>query len=186
MQENDGDPIQQGLVNHHKHFLLGEINYETVGRAMQWIVYEHTLPQLPEHLTLYVNSSGGDLYNAFALIDVMHSSTLPIYTVGVGQIMSAAAMIFICGARGHRYLARHTGIMMHQFYSELEGKEHELEAGMRELKLCRNRIDDILHNYCQISDKDVRKKLLEKSDVWMTANEAIKLKLADGVFTKIL
>jgi ATP-dependent Clp protease protease subunit len=182
----DIELVNVGLLNHHKHFLVGEINYETIAKAIQWIIYEHTQTEKIPHLTLYINSGGGDLYNAFALIDIMHSSKIPVYTVGMGNIMSAAALVFACGAKGHRYVAKHTGIMMHQFYSDMEGKEHELVAAMKELEFCRERVSDLLINYCGLSEKIVKERLLQPSDAWLTAEDAIKMKLADKVFTNIL
>ena len=184
----DHDPIQSALIDNHSHYLQGEINYDTIGRAIQWIIAENVKKidptEKPKQLTLYINSSGGDLYNAFALIDMMHCSKYPVATVGIGNVMSAAALILACGQRGHRYVARHAGIMMHQFYSDMEGKEHELQSGMRELQFCRDRINGLLINYCRISKRVVEKKLLRPSDAWLTAEEAVKLKLADKVFTK--
>ncbi len=185
---DDCDPIQAALINNHSHYLQGEINYETIGKAIQWIIAENVKEVDPKEkkrqLTLYINSGGGDLYNAFALIDVMHASKYPVATVGIGNVMSAAALILACGQRGHRYLARHAGIMMHQFYSDMEGKEHELQAGMKELEFCRNRINSLLTTYCRISKRVVEKKLLRPSDAWLTAEEAVKLRLADKLFTK--
>lgn len=182
----DTEIIQVGLLNHHKHFLTGEINYDNISHAVQWIIYEHTLVDRPTSLVLYVNSGGGDLYNAFALIDTMRASSIPVYTVGIGNIMSAAALIFACGAKGHRSLGKNTGIMLHQFSSDMEGKEHELQAAMRELDFCRGRIVDVLINHCGISEKIVRDKLLSPTDAWLTAEEAVKWKLADTIFTKLI
>jgi len=188
MQETlpDVEMINVGLLTHHKHFLVGDINYENVMRTIQWIVYEHTQADPPDHLTLYINSGGGDLYNSFALIDIMLTSSIPVYTVGMGNIMSAAALIFACGTKGHRYIAKHTGIMMHQFYSDMEGKEHELVAAMREFEFCRARVSDLLVNHCGIPKIISKEKLLQQSDVWLTAEEAIEVKLADKIFTTIL
>jgi len=76
-------------------------------------------------------------------------------------------------------------VMMHQFHSDMEGKEHEIVASMKELQECRTRVNDLLKTRCGITDA-VRKKLLNPSDVWLTAEEAIKYKLADGILTKIL
>lgn len=178
--------INVGLLTHHKHFLVGDINYENVARAIQWIVYEHTQDKKPEHLTLYINSGGGDLYNSFALIDIMLTSKIPVYTVGIGNVMSAAALILACGTKGHRYVAKHTGIMIHQFYSDMEGKEHELESAMQELRYCKQRVSDLLVNHCGINEKTAKDKLLQPSDVWLTAEEAIKIKLADKILSTIL
>jgi ATP-dependent Clp protease protease subunit len=181
----DAEIIQVGLLNHHKHFLTGEINYENVSRAIQWIIYEHTLVDRAKYLSLYLNSGGGDLYNAFGLVDVMRASSIPVRTIGMGSIMSAAALIFACGAKGHRMLGKNTGIMLHQFSSNMEGKEHELQAAMRELEFCRGRVIDLLTAHCGISEKVVRDKLLSPTDAWLTAEEAMKCKLADGIFSQL-
>lgn len=183
---SENGPIGQGLLGQHTHFLIGEIGYENVTRAIQWIVFENSQEEKPDHLTLYLNSGGGDLYNAFALVDIMLLSDIPVWTVGVGNIMSAAALIFACGERGHRYVARHTGFMMHEFYSDMEGKQHELKASMKELDLCNARVNDLLTSHCGITEKKIKAKLLQASDVWLTAEEAIHYKLADSILTKIL
>lgn len=186
IQEPEPDPIVQSLLGHHTHFLTGDIGCENVTRAIQWMIYEQTQVPVPDHLTLYINSGGGDLYSAFALVDMMQLSKIPVYTVGIGNIMSAAALIFACGTKGHRYVARHTGILMHEFYSDMEGKQHELKASMRELDLCNARVNDLLSRHCGITVKKIKEKLLQASDVWLTAEEAIKLKLADNILTEIL
>jgi ATP-dependent Clp protease protease subunit len=179
------DVVQLGLLNHHTHLLTGEIEYGNVSRAIQWLLYENHQHEKPPHLTLYINSGGGDLYNAFALIDVMLGSEIPIWTVGVGSVMSAAIVILACGAKGHRYLGKHTGVMMHQFTSMLEGKEHEIAASMREMDLCRERVNDLLVKRCKMSDKTVREKLLHPSDVWLTAQEAIQYHFADKLLNTL-
>lgn len=174
------------FLNHHAHYLNGVVDYDTIGKAVQWLIAENLRPlekgEKTRHLTLYINSGGGDLYNAFGLIDMMHSSKYPVKTIGIGNVMSAAALILACGARGHRFLAKNTGVMMHQFSSEVEGKEHELHSAMRELEFCRKRVHRLLTDYCHISEKIVKKQLLQPSDAWLTAEDAVKLKLADKIF----
>jgi ATP-dependent Clp protease protease subunit len=178
--------IGQGLLGHHTHFLMGDLGNEITARAIQWIVFEHTVAERPDHMTLYINSEGGDLYNAFALVDMMKLSQIPIYTVGIGKIMSAAVYILACGATGHRYIAPHTGIMMHEFYTDMGGKEHEIKASMIEMAYCRDRVNELLVTHCGITEKKIKEKLLQSSDVWLTAKEAIKFKLADSVLNVIL
>lgn len=96
---NAEDRIDIELLGNNIHFLVGEINEDTVKSAIKWIVYEN-LESKEKTLTLYVNSTGGDLYQAFALIDVMRSSNHTIRTVGIGAVMSAAFLIFASGDQG--------------------------------------------------------------------------------------
>jgi len=107
---NAEDRIDIELLGNSIHFLVGEINEDTIKSAIKWIVYEN-LESKEKTLTLYVNSTGGDLYQAFALIDVMRSSNHTIRTVGIGAVMSAAFLIFASGDQGERYAARNTSFM---------------------------------------------------------------------------
>lgn len=85
--------INVKLLDNHVHFLVGEIDEDNVNDCIRWITYEN-LDLKEKTLTLYINSTGGDLYQAFALIDMMRSSNHPIRVFGIGAVMSAAFLIF--------------------------------------------------------------------------------------------
>jgi len=57
---------------------------------------------------------------------------------------------------------------------------------MVELGYCRARVNDLLTSHCGITEKKIKQKLLQPSDVWLTAEEAIKYRLADQILTQIL
>ena len=130
-------------------------------------------------LTLYINSEGGDLYQAFALIDIMRTSVHPIRTFGMGNVMSAAFLIFASGEPGQRYLAANTGLMCHQYSDDHTGKHHDIRAQMKEGENCNTRMLNILKTATQLPASKVKAKLLPASDVYLTAEEAIDLGVAD-------
>jgi ATP-dependent Clp protease protease subunit len=175
---NAGDRIGVKLLENSIHFLSGEITEENVNECIKWIVYENLDPK-EKALTLYVNSSGGDLYQAFALIDIMRSSKHVIRTVGIGNIMSAAFLIFTSGDQGERYIAHNTGIMCHQFSGGTDAKFHDLKAEMKENELLNKKMVDILKDATGLATTKIKTKLLPASDVYLTAQEAIELGIAD-------
>ena len=122
---NANDRIDVGLLNSHTHFLTGEITEDNINACIKWIVYENLTKSSQKELTLYINSTGGDLYQAFGLIDIMRGSNYPITTIGIGSIMSAAFLIFVSGTKGSRYIAPNTGIMCHQFSEGIDAKYHD-------------------------------------------------------------
>ena len=74
------EKIGLGLLNSHVHFLTGEIEEENIENAIKWIVYENLIcGNSPKTLTMYINSNGGDLNSAFALIDVMNCNRRELY-----------------------------------------------------------------------------------------------------------
>ena len=176
---NASDRIGIKLLENSVHFLTGEITEENVNECIKWLVYEN-LEAKEKVLTLYVNSSGGDLYQAFALIDTMRNSKHVVRTVGIGSVMSAAFLIFTSGDRGERHLAANTGIMCHQFAGGgSDAKFHDLKAEMKENELLNKKMVEILKNATGLAPSRIKTKLLPASDVYLTAQEAIELGIAD-------
>lgn len=180
-ENNTIEKVDTILLDNHIHFLVDEISSENVNEAIKWITYEN-LNKKPKTLTLYINSEGGDLYQAFALIDVMNQSCHSIKTVGLGTIMSAAFLIFASGTKGMRYIAPNTGIMCHQFSSETEFKYHDIKAQMIENEYCNDRMLKILMEATGKTKKFVEQNLLPPSDVYLTAQDAIDYGVADHFF----
>lgn len=178
---NAKDRIDLRLLESHTHFLVGDIEEENVNDAIKWIVYENLDLKAEKTLTLYINSSGGDLYQAFALIDTIKKSAHPIRTIGIGQIMSAAFLIFASGTKGQRFIAKNTGIMCHQFSDTQEGKYHDIKAQAKENEYCNKRMYEILKESTGLDGRLINSKLLPPSDVYLTSTELVDLGVADYI-----
>jgi len=178
---NAPDRIEIKLLQNHIYFLSGEINNETVGDCIKWICYESLETKHEKILTLYINSTGGDLYEAFALIDFMKHSPHPIKVIGIGAVMSAAFLIFASGTKGERYAAKNTSFMCHQFSENLESKYHDLKATMKESDICNQKMIQILQEATDLPVSKIKSKLLSKSDVYLTTQEVVELGVADFV-----
>jgi ATP-dependent Clp protease protease subunit len=174
------DRIDNVLLDSHMFFLHGDIEEANVDRCIRWIEYEN-IDAKDKLLTLYVNTSGGDLYQAFALIDIMHSSKHPIRTIGLGSIMSAGFLIFACGTKGERYIAPNAGIMCHQLTDDVSNKYHDIKAAIKETDNSNAKMIKILCKATGLSAVKVQGKLLPASDVYLTAKELIQLKAADYI-----
>ena len=135
----------------------------------------------PKYLQIVINSGGGDLNSAFAAIDVIKGSTVPIYTIGIGCVASAAFAIFISGKKGHRTLTPNTSIMSHQYTWGTYGKEHELFASVKEYELTTKRMIAHYKRCTGLTEKKVRQYLLPAQDVWLSATEAKKLGICDKI-----
>lgn len=181
---NAEDRIGLKLLESSVHFLLGEIDEDNVNECIKWLVFENIDPKEDKVLTLYINSQGGDLYQAFGLIDMMKNSQLPIRTIGFGSVMSAAFLILTSGTKGERYIAPNTGIMCHQMSaSEEMGKYHDIKATRKETDRLNKTMYDILKAATDLDGRTIKNKLLPPHDVYMTAYEMISLNAADHILT---
>lgn len=175
------DRIDLKLLENHTHFINGEINEDSVGAVVKWLIYENLDPNKEKILTLYINSTGGDLYQAFGLIDVMRASPHAVRCVGIGAVMSAAFLIFASGDKGQRFAAKNTSFMCHQFTESMDSKYHDLKATMKENDICNDRMVNVLKEATGLAPSVIKKKLLPASDVYLTADEVIELGIADHI-----
>ncbi len=177
---NASDRIDSKLLENSVHFLVGEIDEDNINAAIKWLVYEN-LDSRSKVLTLYINSTGGDLYSAFALIDIINNSVHPVRTIAVGAAMSSAFLIFASGDKGERYVGKNTSLMCHQFSDSTEGKYHDIKATMKDNELSNQRMVDVLKNATGLAPSVIKKKLLPASDVYLTPEEAVELGIADNI-----
>lgn len=162
--------------------LMDEINSQSVKPCVEWILEANLQDEEKlDVLNLMICSPGGDLNAGFALIDVMRGSTIPVRTIGLGQIASAGLLVFIAGMPGFRTLTPNTSILSHQYTWGSFGKEHELFAQVKEFDLTSKRLIAHYKKCTGMDDIDIREILLPAKDVWLSATEAKKLNLCDMV-----
>lgn len=172
----------QALQDSGLYVYMGEVDVDRTRSAIEWILYENFVAKRrPKELLLMICSNGGDISSAFALIDVIRSSRIPIKTVGLGQISSAGLLIFLAGAKGRRVLTPNTSILSHQFSWGSDGKAHELFATVKEFELTQRRMVDHYRACTGLSDAVIKQSLLPPHDVYLTAEEALALNVCDVI-----
>jgi ATP-dependent Clp protease protease subunit len=111
----------------------------------------------------------------------MKGSAIPVYTIGLGEISSAALMIFMAGHKGERMLTPNASILSHQYSWGRWGKEHELINSSRAIDLTSEMILTHYKKCTGLTEKKIRDILLPPTDVWLNAKEAKKYGLCDKV-----
>jgi ATP-dependent Clp protease protease subunit len=159
---------------------MDEIDTESIKPVVEWILHEnHVRKKKLKELLLMICSDGGDLSVAFALIDVMRSSRIPVKTVGLGSVGSAGLLIFLAGVKGRRILTPNTSILSHQFSWGSEGKAHELFATIKEFELTHRRMVDHYRVCTGLDDEIIKRVLLPPQDVYLSAAEACEYGICD-------
>jgi ATP-dependent Clp protease, protease subunit len=186
----DKDPILADKDNSEllqqagMYVFMDDVTSESIKPIIEWILVENHVVKKnkKKELLLMICSDGGSLSDAFALIDVMRASTIPVKTIGLGSIASAGLCIFIAGEKGRRVLTPNTSILSHQYSWGNEGaKAHELFSQVKEFDLMFNRMLNLYRESTGLDDELIKQHLLPASDVWLSADEALNLNICDFI-----
>ena len=178
-------PMQPGMMMWEAGIMYFADGFDakTTTPVINTIIEKNLLPnsQRPKELTLVINSPGGQVHSAFALIDTMKGSAIPVKTVGLGMIASCGLLTFMSGTKGRRVITPNTSILSHQYSWGSGGKEHELFARVREFELSTERMINHYKACTGLSEKKVRDILLPPEDRWLSAKEAVRYGIADKI-----
>lgn len=161
--------------------LYGDITTDSAQNTTEWILGNNFSAEPPDMLTMLINSAGGDLAAAWAIIDIMKGSTIPIRIIGLGQIASAGLLIFMSGTKGSRVLTENTSIMSHQYLWGVVGKHHELMAIQKEYNFTQERLLKHFRKCTGLTTEEIEEYLMPPHDVYLSATEALDLGLCDIV-----
>ena len=88
------------IEDHHYYMFFKDFHTDTAADAIEFILARNLMRKgRPKFMKMIINSPGGEIPSAFALIDTMKGSKIPIYTYGLGEIASCGLMTFIAGEK---------------------------------------------------------------------------------------
>ncbi len=173
--------IYSRLLKERIIFLGGAIeDYSANLIIAQLLFLESEDPKKDIHM--YINSPGGTVTGALAMLDTMNHIKPDVSTVCVGMAASGAAILLAGGAKEKRFALPNAEIMIHQPMGSAQGQATDIEITARNILAIRNRLNKILAKatgkpLVQI-EKDVER------DYFMDADEAKKYGIVDKVLGK--
>lgn len=159
-------------------FLGDEVNQHTANLIVAQMLFLENQDQNKD-IIFYINSPGGNVYDAFAIYDTMQFVKSDIQTVGVGVQASAAAFLLSAGAKGKRLLLPHATVMLHQPAAATRGKVTDMEIDLKEGLRIKKKLNEILAKNTGQPLSRIEKDV--DRDFWMSAEEAKKYGLVDKV-----
>ena len=133
-------------------------------------------------IRLYIQSFGGSVYDMWALIDVIESSTTPIITYCTGYCMSAASLIFLAGHI--RCMYKHSSIMFHQMTAGYWAKFNDIQIEQHQLEKLHKDMLKYIKKKTNLKGKFFKRIDDNKEDVYMTAKECLKFEVCDKIIEK--
>lgn len=126
---------------------------------------------------LHINSDGGEVGCALAIVDFIKNCIVPIYTVIEGEACSAATLISIVGEK--RFITKNSHMLIHQVRGGVWGKMNEFEDEMKNLTTFNNKLIKLYKKYTNIDEAKLIKIL--KKDITWGSKTCLKLGLVDFI-----
>ena len=167
--------------------LFSEVEQEKVAELVHALLYMNEMNKLTEKdedkksIDFYLCTYGGSADDMFALYDVLNivKEDTEVHTIGVGKVMSAGVLLLAAGTKGKRKIGRNCRVMIHNVaggsFGILPNMTNELEAIER---IQEAYIDALVEN-SKLTKKKLTKMLNEKVNIYLDAEEAVKLGIAD-------
>ncbi len=173
--------IYSRLLKERIIFLGGPINDEVANLVIAQLLFlANEDPK--KDIQLYINSPGGSVTAGLAILDTMNFIKPDVSTICVGVAASMGSHLLAGGAKGKRYALPNSEVMIHQPHGGFEGQVTDIEITAKQMLKLRHRLNEIFSKNTEQKLAQVEKDM--DRDFFMSADEAKKYGIIDGVITK--
>jgi ATP-dependent Clp protease protease subunit len=173
------DPLAGKMLKTRTVLLSGEINKELAEKAIRQLLLLEDMNDEP--IRIFIDSPGGDADAGYAIFDMIRFVKPKIWTIGMGLVASAAAIIQLAAPKERRVGLPNSHYLIHQPLSGIRGVATDIEIHAKELEKLREKINRLIAEETGNSVTQVEKDT--DRDYWMNAAEAVKYGLISKVIT---
>jgi ATP-dependent Clp protease protease subunit len=160
--------------------LSGEIQKDLAEKTIRQLLLMEAMGDDP--IRIFIDSPGGDADAGYAIFDMLRFIKPPVWTIGMGLVASAAAIIQLAAPKERRVGLPNSHYLIHQPLSGIRGVATDIEIHARELDKLREKINRLIADETGNPFEQVEKDT--DRDYWMSAPEAVNYGLISRVITK--
>lgn len=181
---DDPEDIYVKLAKKRILFLKEDVDANSSGELAANLLWLN-LQNKTKEITLYINSTGGDIDGLWTIYDTMQNIEAPIKTICTGNAFSSAAVILMAGTKNLRCAFPHASIMIHaiQLVEDVGCSQSEFEKRSRRYKKDNDVLMETMARHTSQSLSKVKKDC--KEDYYLDAQEALKYGIIDQILTGV-
>jgi ATP-dependent Clp protease protease subunit len=166
--------------------LFAEVIEEKVAEIVHAFLYLNEVnrelpPEKRKPIDFYISTYGGNADDMFALYDVIRQirKETEVRTIGMGKVMSAGVLLLAAGTKGKRQIGKNCRVMLHSVAAGSHGSLHNLLNEMEAVQQQQKMYSACLIEETSMTKKDIKNMLERKVNVYLSAEEAVELGIAD-------
>jgi ATP-dependent Clp protease protease subunit len=160
--------------------LSGEIKKDLAEKTIRQLILLEGMGKEP--IRIFIDSPGGDADAGYAIFDMIRFIAPPVWTIGMGLVASAAAIIQLASPKERRVGLPNSHYLIHQPLSGIRGVATDIEIHARELDKLREKINRLIAGETGVPYDQVEKDT--DRDYWMNAEEAARYGLISQVISR--
>lgn len=174
LPENDNDPVAILLYGYIGENENDDFTSTSIVRNIKILGARY------KNMDIRINSYGGEVYAGLGIFNAIRASrsNINIYIDGVAASM--AAVIALCGRPV--FMSRYARLMIHPVSGGIQGNAQQIRTYANEVENLTKTLVKIVAKKTGQTDEEVESQYFNGVDNWFSADEALKLKLIDGIF----
>lgn len=177
--DNNQPPLMEKMLKTRTILLSGQINKDLAERVVRQLLLLEDSSDEP--IRVFIDSPGGDADAGYAILDMIRFVKPDVYTIGMGLVASAGALILLSSPKELRLGLPNSHYLIHQPLSGIRGVATDIEIHAREIERMRVRINTLISEETgQPLDKVEQDT---DRDFWMNATEAHEYGLISKIVT---
>ncbi len=178
-KEKGPEPLMERMLKTRNILLSGEVNKELAERVIRQLLLLETESDDP--IRIFIDSPGGDADAGYAIFDMIRFVKPDVYTIGMGLVASAGALILLAAPKERRLGLPNSHYLIHQPLSGVRGVATEIEIHAREIEKLRVKINQLIAD--ETGQKLDKVENDTDRDYWMGADEALEYGLLSRVIS---
>lgn len=174
-------------------FVLSEdIENEVAGELIHWIYSVNVEDAQRESeivnyqrkpIEILINTFGGSVYDTFAIVNAISTSTTPVITTCIGSAMSGGLYVL---AAGHVRLAcEYSNFMYHECSTDIiYTYRNKIVEKIEEVNRVQSLLETFICKKTKLTKKILQKYNDKRAEWFFDSEEALKWKIIDGIYQK--
>ncbi len=178
-QDKQEESLRYKMLDTSSILLSGEVDKTMAERVIsQLLLMDHSGK---DPIKLFIDSPGGDVDAGYAIFDMLRFVNAQVYTIGMGLVASAGALILLAAPKERRLALPNSHYLIHQPLAGLRGVASDIEIHAKEIEKTKQRLNQLIATETGKSLATVKKDT--DRDFWMVADEACKYGLVSRIIT---
>lgn len=175
---SDGNVYLYGYIGNSGWWVDSEEKTDdiTIVKAIHQLEADPTITTIK----IRINSSGGSVRHADAIISAIKQCKKTIQTYNDGQALSAAADIWLTADKENRFMEDHAKLMIHNTIGGIFGNAAEMREAADILDKFDKAACTMLAKALEISEEEAMQKYYDYKDHWFLKSECVEMGLINA------